>query len=244
VSQQINLFNPIFLKQKKYFSAVAMVQALGLVLLGSILLVFYTKYQLGLLEREAISVSGQLVTVQSQLAKVTAEYAPRQNSKSFDDQIRAAETEVRSLQQVSDVLKNGELGNTKGYSEYLRAFSRQIVNGLWLTDISLVGAGNEIGIKGRTVNPALVPAYISRLKHEPSMQGKSFATLEMQVPQADPTKTDSGAKPKAAGYIEFNLQSSEKSMDDKTAGNSADRAVKPLPGYDAALSQLPGDKTK
>ena len=34
MSQQINLFNPQFLEKKKYFSAVAMTQALGLITLG------------------------------------------------------------------------------------------------------------------------------------------------------------------------------------------------------------------
>ena len=34
MAQQINLFNPIFLKQKRYFSATAMAQAGGLIVLG------------------------------------------------------------------------------------------------------------------------------------------------------------------------------------------------------------------
>jgi hypothetical protein len=218
VSQQINLFNPIFLKQKKYFSALTMAQSLGLILLGSILLIAYTSYQLTLLQNQATFVSNDLVVTQAKLAKVTADYAPRQKSKSLDDEIQNAETELKSLQQVVDVLKNGELGNTKGYSAYLRAFSRQIVGGLWLTDINLIGAGNEIGIQGRTFNPALVPAYINRLKHESIMQGKSFATLEMQVSPVDLVKKDDAAKPQLAGYIQFSLQSSGLIGDPKSSG--------------------------
>lgn len=219
MSQQINLFNPIFLKQKKYFSAVTMLQALGLILLGSILLIVYSGYQLASLQNQATSVSSQLIVTQAQLAKVTADYAPRQKSKSLDDEIQNAEAELKSLQQVFEVLKNGEFGNTKGYSAYLRAFSRQIVGGLWLTDINLIGAGNEIGIQGRTLNPALVPAYIGRLKHESVMQGKSFATLEMQVPQVDPAKKDEAVKPQLAGYINFSLQSSGLIDDTKSSGD-------------------------
>ena len=35
MSQQINLYNPIFLKQEKHFSARTMLQATGVVLLGA-----------------------------------------------------------------------------------------------------------------------------------------------------------------------------------------------------------------
>src|SRR5260221_6478966 len=35
MSQQINLYNPVFLKQKHYFSAMTMVQALAVVLAGA-----------------------------------------------------------------------------------------------------------------------------------------------------------------------------------------------------------------
>lgn len=214
MSQQINLFNPIFLKQEKHFSARTMAQALGLLLLGSLLLTGFTSYQVSSLAKEAAATSTQLVLAQGQLAKVTADYAPRSKSKPLDDDIQKTEMDVKSLQQVFDILKKGDFGNTKGYSEYMRAFSRQIANGLWLTGFSIHGAGNEIGLQGRALQPELVPAYIGRLKHEPVMQGKSFATLEMQVPQVDQIKKGETAAATgviqrvSAGYIEFSLQSS------------------------------------
>ncbi len=34
MSQQINLFNPLFLKRRKHFSAVTMAQALGVLIVG------------------------------------------------------------------------------------------------------------------------------------------------------------------------------------------------------------------
>jgi hypothetical protein len=214
VSQQINLFNPIFLKQKKYFSALTMVQALGLLLLGSLLLTAFTNYQLLALSKEAKVTAEQLTIAQGQLTKISADYGPRPKSKLLEDDIQKTEMEAKSLQQVFDILKKGEFGNTKGYSEYLGAFSRRIVNGLWLTGLTIQGAGNEIGLQGRALQPDLVPAYIGRLKQEPVLQGKSFATLEMQVPQVqqvkrDDTSTGAAATQRvAAGYIDFSLRSS------------------------------------
>ncbi len=53
MSQQINLFNPIFLKQKKHFSAATMAQALGLILLGCVILSAYVSYRVNVRAAEA-----------------------------------------------------------------------------------------------------------------------------------------------------------------------------------------------
>lgn len=209
MSQQINLFNPIFLKQKKYFSAVAMLQALALLIFGSLMVAAYATYQVSALTKEAALSAAQLQAAQAQLAKVRAEYAPRQKSQALEQQIVKFETDIQSYKQVFDILEKGDFGNTKGYSAYLAAFARQIVDGVWLTGLSLVGAGNEIEVRGRALRPEQIPAYINNLKREPVMQGKSFANLEMQVPDTkQPGKTDAAsAKPKEpANYIEFSLR--------------------------------------
>ncbi len=211
MSQQINLFNPIFLKQKKHFSAATMAQALGLILLGTVLMVVYTHYQVAGLSTEASTTDAKLKEAQAQLVVVNAQFAPRQKSKTVEEEIRIAETEVKELQQVAETLQNGDFGSAQGYAEYLRAFARQIVSGLWLTGLSIHGAGNDIGIQGRALQPELIPAYIKRLKSEPTLQGKSFSTLEMHVPQVETAAATGTAAPKprvAAGYIEFDLKSS------------------------------------
>lgn len=206
MSQQINLFNPIFLKQKKYFSALAMAQALGLILLGALLLSIYSGYQLSGIRNEATNTTAQLSLVQAQLNQVRAEYAPRQKSQALEDGVKQTAAQVQSLQQVFDTLQKGDIGNTKGYSAYLRAFSHQIVDGLWLTGFSIVGAGTEMGLQGRALRPELVPAYINRLKHESVIQGKTFSTLEMQLPQPEPRRAS--AHHVAAPYVDFDLRSS------------------------------------
>ncbi|HJW56074.1 MAG TPA: PilN domain-containing protein [Burkholderiaceae bacterium] len=211
MSQQINLFNPIFLKQEKYFSAITMVQALGLILLGSALLVGYTNYQMSILDKEAQSASAQLALVQAQLNKINIAYGNRQKDPSLDSEVHKTEMDIQSLRDVFDILKTGEFGDRKGYAEYMRAFARQSVGGVWLTGFALSGAGNEIELQGRALQPELVPAYIRGLKREPVLQGKSFAMLEMKKPPMEPDSKEapSAEKPHLpVPYIEFSLQSS------------------------------------
>ena len=45
MSQQINLYNPLLLKQQKLFSLRTMAQALGLILLGNFLFYGYASYR-------------------------------------------------------------------------------------------------------------------------------------------------------------------------------------------------------
>jgi Tfp pilus assembly protein PilN len=212
VSQQINLFNPIFLKQKKYFAAVTMVQALGVILLGCLLLTGYAELQVKSRTQQAADSTALLAKTKAQLITVSTQFAPRQSNPALDVEIKKTESSVQSLQRVFDALQSGEFGDTRGYSSYFRSFARQIVDGLWLTGVHINGAGNQIDLKGRTLHAELVPEYLRRLGREADMKSKTFSTLDMQVPMVDAPADPDGKvskPPVPANYIEFDLESIE-----------------------------------
>jgi hypothetical protein len=186
MSQQINLYNPIFRKKRKVFSAMTMVQCFGLMVLSAGLLVWYANHQLSELSKQAATATAQLGFNQTRLATINAEFVPRQKARALEDEIRRLEAEVTSLQGASDLLKKNEFGNPKGYSEYLRAFARQSLEGLWLTSFSISARDSEIGLTGRALAPALVPAYINRLATEPVLKGKFFTTLDLHLSPVKP----------------------------------------------------------
>lgn len=198
MSQQINLFNPIFLKQKKVFTALPMVEALGVIVAGALLLTWYAGQRVADLERSAEAGKTLLADRERRLVEANKQFAPRQKSAILAMDLAQAEVELRSLKQVESVLRDGTLGNAAGYAEYFRALSRQNVNGLWLTGVSIVGAGNDIGVQGRAMQPTLIPAYIARLKSERVMHGKSFASLDISRPDAQPMPTSATAPATAA----------------------------------------------
>jgi Tfp pilus assembly protein PilN len=215
VTQQINLFNPVFLKQEKYFSAATMAQGLGLIIVACIGLGAYATYRAVNVEREAGMIAAQLKNEKAQLDKLSKDTKPPQKSKAVKEELDRAEQELAALRQVSDVLGRGEVGNTLGYSEYLRAFARQIVDGVWLTGFNIQGAGSEITLQGRALQAELIPVYIGQLRREPVMKGKSFAALEINLPEATaPAKggttaqRDSRVAARPVNFVEFNLHSS------------------------------------
>ena len=206
MSQQINLFSPIFLRQKKHFSAVTMLQSLGLIVAGSVLFYGYLVYRSSALTVQAAETDKKLASEQARLVKLTGEFSPKQKSAQLEAEIKQAEAQLKARQEVMDTLKTGALGTTDGYSGYMRAFARQSVNGLWLTGFDITGAGNEMAIIGRTLRPELVPVYVQRLSREPVMKGRQFAFLQISLPQQ--TKGDT-KRAELVRYLEFNLQSVE-----------------------------------
>ena len=208
MSQQINLFNPVFLKTKKYFSAVTMAEGLGLILIGSLALFGYASYQTRAFDRQAAQTSQSLDAARAQLEKVTTTFAPRNASQLLAQDIARLELQLKARQGVQAILKGGEFGNAKGFSEYMRAFSHQSLNGLWLTGFTIQGADAAMTINGRVLQAELVPIYIKRLGQEPAMQGRTFASLEMSRPPE--IKAAPGAiaavKPLLPPFVEFSLR--------------------------------------
>ena len=70
MSQQINLFNPIFLKQKKVFTALPMAEALGVIVAGALLLTWYAGQRLADLEHSAASGKALLADRERRLVAV------------------------------------------------------------------------------------------------------------------------------------------------------------------------------
>ncbi len=204
MSQQINLYNPLFRRQEKYFSTLTMLQALGLILLGSLLVYGYAWYRTSGLEQRSLQTAKSYQATQVRLAQVTAEFGPRQPSKLLQDEIARMDGQVKARRQIIDLLGKGELGNTQGFSEYLRALSRQTLSGLWITGFHVSGIGSDMAINGRALQPELVPVFINRLKKEPVLAGKTFSMLEMSLPEAE--KAADGKPAPTPPYIEFSLR--------------------------------------
>ncbi|MGX9219096.1 hypothetical protein ACWV27_11920 [Massilia varians] len=208
MTQQINLFNAAFQPQKKVFTAATMALSL-LVLVGGIAaLAVYGRMQTASLEAQAGAGALQLERKQARLASVNLDFAPRQKNKDLDAEIAEAQAQLAALRNIARVIERGEPGDTAGYAGYFKALARQSVTGLWLTGVSVSSGGRDIGIRGRTTDPATVPGYLARLTGEPLMQGKSFASLSISQP-APVNTADADGKPVAspAPWVEFSLES-------------------------------------
>ncbi|MFB9245148.1 hypothetical protein IV454_22120 [Massilia antarctica] len=207
MSQQINLFNPEFLTQKKIFTSHAMLLALGVLVAGALALVMVGRHTVAVLEAEAAAGAEQLALKKERQARVMTEFAPRQKSKELDNQIASAQAELASLHQVSAVLNGKTMSDArKGYSRFFKALARQSTGELWLTGVRIGGVQSQIALQGRALDANLVPAYVSRLTREPAMQGKSFSSLQISRARLQVDGKESEDPSRLAPYIDFTLQ--------------------------------------
>jgi len=208
MSQQINLFNELFEEKQQRVTAKTMALAAGVLVLGLAVLGVYGSVRVNALKRDAEAGAARLVKAQQRLDSVNAEFKPRQSDPALSGAVAEAESQLAALKHVSDIIRRGELGNTQGYAEYFRALARPRVDGRWLTGVSIGGAGQDIGVRGRAMDAALVPGFLGRLRNEQVMQGKPVGSLQigeaaaMKVPGKDGKEATVPAP-----YVEFSLQS-------------------------------------
>lgn len=205
MSQQINLYNPIFLKQKRIFSALTMAQALAAILVGAVIFAVFANYQVRQLAAEIARGDARAKAEEARLARLTAEFAARTKSADLEADVMRSEAELKLREDVVALLSSGALGERAGVSSYMRALARQNLSGLWLTGFEL--AGKDMTLSGRALRGDLLPEYLRRLGREPVMQGRQFAVLNMQEPKPAET-TDKAKTQESPHYIEFSLRSS------------------------------------
>ncbi len=207
MTQNINLFDPAFRKQRQVMSFATLVKCMGLVALVLFAFQFYLQHQVGSLSGDLRGVQGSLNEERSRAEQLTGKAAARKPDAQLETEIAKLEVELRQAQEAMAALKGGAFGNRQGFADYLRAFSRQSVDGLWLTAFTISGGG-ELEIRGRVLRPDLVPNYIQRLNREKVFAGSSFARFEMSRPEAEPA-AKGGKEARAPRFLDFSLATKE-----------------------------------
>lgn len=207
MSQQINLYQPIFRKEEKKFSTVAMLQAMGLVVVGVAAIYAYSWWHVGTLKSELKRAEQQHAAATKRLADATEKFGQGPGRTSLDSQITRMESEIVTKQRIQEILQRGIFSNTRGFSDYFVSFARQHIPGVWLTGFDITGAAEQMTLAGRSTNPELVPRYMQKLSAEKSLSGIEFRVFQMNRPAPDP-------KEASVNYIEFQIKTA-----DKAAGN-------------------------
>lgn len=223
MSQQINLLLPELRPRFDWLGLPVVVGAAGLGLLAVVALAQVQTLQIGRLKGEEATLNGQAQNLQQQVQSLGRLLGNRQPNAALPPEIEAEKAALTERQQVLAFVAQGDAAGRSGYAEILRGFARQRVEGSWLTGFALSRDGIEI--RGRLLDPALLPTYINRLNGDPVFAGRRFGALEMKGvdPVADPpanagpaTGSEPAAKAPGIRYTEFVLRSEPAPAAEKT----------------------------
>ena len=171
MSQQINLLNPLFRKKRFSFtSPAAMLYGIGIVAALTVAAAVYESNRLHEIEAQARAVAQALKEIQAQHEALTAKSGVRKPDPGLEAKVLDLSAQVKVRQQIVDALKGGTVGTTAGFSEYMRAFSRQRVEGVWLTAFDIAAGGSDLTIAGRALSADLIPGLSAAAE-----QGSAYA---------------------------------------------------------------------
>jgi Tfp pilus assembly protein PilN len=201
VPQQINLYNPAFEEQRALLSWRGVVAGWTATAVLIAAIVVYQTFSLRSADKQERELSAQAATAQAETQRLGALLAARKADARIAEEIAHLEAEIKGREDVMTVLKSGGLGDTRGFSDHLKAFARQSFDGVWLTGLSIATAGRDVSIEGRALQAGFVPGYLKRLNGESAMQGHPFSELLIQMPPPEPgSKTT-----EVPNYVEFRL---------------------------------------
>ena len=199
MSQQINLLLPELRPRFDWLAlpVVAVAGAAGLLLIA--LLASAGVMRVNALKENETALRAQLAAVQQQVQTLGQRLGARQGDTTLDQQLAAARLAVAQRQDVLNVVAQGDLPSSHAYSGLFEGFSRQVVEGAWLT--GFVFAQKNIEIRGRLTDPALLPVYIGRLNAESAFAGRRFAALDMKGVEPAPASAETPAAPPARAAV-------------------------------------------
>lgn len=184
MSQQINLYQPIFRRQRKVFSAVTMAQIIAIVSLGLAAIYGYGRWSLSRLSGDVAVLEAQQAQAQAQFEKLSREVAATRNDQGLKAELARAQTDLKARQQLLAWLGENEQQRQLAFSAHLAGLARQHRGDLWLDGIELSQGGQIVTLAGGSDDPAAVVRYLRRLGQEPAFSGLEFHTLSIARPEA------------------------------------------------------------
>jgi hypothetical protein len=201
MTQQINLFDARFRKQKPHFSAATIALALGAVFVLALVIEQLYAYQNRVMQATLAQNEKRAAELRDQTLRFYREFGEQGRSNALAEEIARADEQLRLRRGLLAGMQGGVAANAEGFSPYLTALARQTMNGVWLTGVEIAGPSGDLVLKGRVVDSGLVPAYIRQLNQEPLFRGRSVSELRLIARSEPPAKSEPAKR-----YVEFSLQ--------------------------------------
>jgi Tfp pilus assembly protein PilN len=181
--QQINLFQPVFRKQHKVFSATTLAQIVAAVLVLLVAILGHVRWSLASMEQSAEALQQQHHHIRQQIGALEAAYQTP-DTEALDAEIAQLMADIDQRNSLLIQFDQLVVQHHSAFSGQFRALAEQHVPGLWLEGVTVNGEG-QIEIRGITLDAKLVPIYLQHLEKRQGLSETSFETVSMKRIAAD-----------------------------------------------------------
>ncbi len=186
MNQQINLYQPIFRKQKIVFSART------LLVLGAgftVLLLAWTLLigqRVGTLESELERQRQAESRALAQLTEMQQTAVAREPSAELEARVEALTARRGELRASLAALEDRRPVAEARLRGRFDALARHRPHGLWLTELWLDERGDDLSLRGRALSARLIPEYLQALSGDTLLSGTGFRRIVVEDSEPGP----------------------------------------------------------
>jgi len=193
--QQINLYNPILLIKKHYFSALTMLQAWGVFLFFGSCLCIYWVWNINVasdaFKKTLSSQARELVNLQT---------AVKQNKSGvgsvdfiLKQELQSLHADLQLREKLQSKLQKGLFQRGQGHAARLLLVAQSIPAQAWLTEIK--SDETQLEVSGFTLEPLVLNDWVGKLSGSPLLAGQKLTTLKVEKINDSKLKTVSTSVP-------------------------------------------------
>jgi len=205
MAQQINLFDPVFLRPEKHFSARAMAYGLAVVAAALAALYAWARFEHAALVRSAAEHEARVGALRSQYAQAARQILSEDARKALESEALRLEQEIAARRSLLQALAAGEFGDESGVAPYFAALARGAVPGVWLTGAAIGEEGKEVAVRGRMLGAELAARYLRVLGQQDVMRGRHVTELKLERRDRAPAAAE---RPAPVPFVEFSFVAS------------------------------------
>lgn len=179
MAQQINLYSPILLTPRRHFSARAIVQALGLLMLGLAALASWSVFSAMRLQADLWATGAANDQEKSRLVAELARRPPLpKDTAALEQQLVQARGGLAERRRLLDALDSRRGGAGHANAELLRLLAQTAPPSLWLTEVRR--ADGRIELAGIALQPEALRPWLLRLAEHPLLAGQPLRAVKVE----------------------------------------------------------------
>ena len=183
MQQQINFYQTEFRNEGQIFGAGTLLKSCVTIMFAMLLAYVFATQKLANIENELQIVSRQETAAIERLEKIRPIINAVAGGQSWTERLDDATRSLEEKQLVLSLVQGSTLGDTLGFSRYLRSLARQDTDGLWLTQVNLSALGDKNRLQGKALRAELVATYLQDLAEEPPFAAQRFHQFQIDGPE-------------------------------------------------------------